>query len=286
MKRNRKLKKPDSSSKLILKEVIGLTTKNANGLASGIFSPNCVYLAGCVVVVYNVGTETQSHLMVSNRAPKPLSCVSVSKDGSFVAAGESGHQPAVLVWNCASMALLSELKGHQYGVTCTDFSPDGKYLVSVGFPQEGYICLWDWRSGVLVTKVKACSSCSSVESVVFSSDAKFILTAGKKHLKLWKVGLSIKTRANVRVKSLAMHGKPINVGFQKGYSFIAVTSPVLIKSGLVSGDQAGDILPIYALTDTGVLCLLDSGLSIRNSVDLKHLLFRLRKLLQYLHPTS
>lgn len=132
----------------------------------------------------------------------------------------------------------------------------GKYLVSVGFPQEGYICLWDWRSGVLVTKVKACSSCSSVESVVFSPDAKFILTAGKKHLKLWKVGLSIKTRANVRVKSLAMHGKPINVGFQKGYSFIAVTSPVLIKSGLVSGDQAGDILPIYALTDTGALTFI------------------------------
>ncbi|KAI8556850.1 hypothetical protein RHMOL_Rhmol05G0287600 [Rhododendron molle] len=253
MKRNRKLKKPDTSSKLILKEVIGLTTKNANGLASNTFSPNCVYVAGCVVVVYNVETDTQSHCMVSNRMPKPLSCVSISKDGCFVVAGESGHQPAVLVWNCASMALLSELKSHQYGVTCTGFSPNGKYLVSVGFSQDGYICLWDWRNGVLVSKVKACSSCSSVESVCFSSDSKFIVTAGKKNLKLWKVGISIRPRANVGVKSLVMHGKPMNIGFQKGYSFIAVTSPFLINSGLVSSDQAGENLPIYGLTDTVVV---------------------------------
>ncbi|KAG5550428.1 hypothetical protein RHGRI_015400 [Rhododendron griersonianum] len=265
MKRNRKLKKPDTSSKLILKEVIGLTTKNANGLASNTFSPNCVYVAGCVVVVYNVEMDTQSHFMVSNRMPKPLSCVSISKDGCFVAAGESGHQPAVLVWNCTSMALLSELKSHQYGVTCTGFSPDGKYLVSVGFSQDGYICLWDWRNGVLVTKVKACSSCSSVESVCFSSDAKFIVTAGKKHLKLWKVGISIRPRANVGVKSLVMHGKPMNIGFQKGYSFIAVTSPFLINSGLVSGDQAGENLPFYGLTDTGGLDFVNKAFALTAS---------------------
>lgn len=132
----------------------------------------------------------------------------------------------------------------------------GKYLVSVGFSQDGYICLWDWRNGVLVTKVKACSSCSSVESVCFSSDAKFIVTAGKKHLKLWKVGISIRPRANVGVKSLVMHGKPMNIGFQKGYSFIAVTSPFLIDSGLVSSNQAGENLPIYGLTDTGGLAFV------------------------------
>ncbi|XP_057512316.1 uncharacterized protein LOC130794414 isoform X2 [Actinidia eriantha] len=182
MRPNRKLKKPDSSPKLILKEVVGLTAKNANRLTSNISNPNCVYVAGCVVVVYNVELDTQSHLMVSNRTPKPLSCVTMSKDGSFVAAGkinreyscpkcspeklgpscrtkyvelQSGHQTAVLVWDCASMALLSELKSHQYGVACTAFSPDGKHLGSVGFSRDGYICLWDWRSAMLVTKVKS-----------------------------------------------------------------------------------------------------------------------------------
>ncbi|KAL6987736.1 hypothetical protein U1Q18_013484 [Sarracenia purpurea var. burkii] len=253
MRPYRKLKKQDSSSKLLLKEVIGLTTKNANGLASNISGPNCIFMAGCVVVVYNVESGTQSHLIVSNRTPKPLSCIAISNDGNFVAAGESGHQPALLVWDCNNMAFLSELKSHRYGVSCTAFSPDGKHLVSVGLPHDGFIYLWDWRSGTLVTKVKACSSCSPVESVGFSSDAKFIVTAGKKHLKFWKVGSSIKPRGNGGAKSLTMHGKLINLGHQKGCSFVAVTSPMLTKRSLVNCHRGGETLPIYALTDTGEL---------------------------------
>lgn len=73
---------------LIPQEIIGLTTKNANGLASVTCSSNCVYLAGCVVVVYDVDSCTQSLLVVSHRMPKPLNCVAVSQNGRFVAAGE------------------------------------------------------------------------------------------------------------------------------------------------------------------------------------------------------
>lgn len=73
---------------LILQEIIGLTTKNANGLASVTCSSKCVYLAGCVAVAYDVDSSTQSHLVVSHRMPKPLSCVAVSHNGRFVAAGE------------------------------------------------------------------------------------------------------------------------------------------------------------------------------------------------------
>lgn len=73
---------------LVLKEIIGLTTKNGNGLASSVSTPNSAYIAGCVVVLYNLVSGSQSHLMVSHRMPKPLSCVAMSQDGRFVAAGE------------------------------------------------------------------------------------------------------------------------------------------------------------------------------------------------------
>lgn len=79
---------------LILEEIVGFTTENANGLASGVSNSKCVYIAGCVAVVYDVDSSTQSHLVVSNRLPKPLSCVAVSCDGLFIAAGE--------VWNLFS----------------------------------------------------------------------------------------------------------------------------------------------------------------------------------------
>ncbi|KAK6290592.1 hypothetical protein POUND7_002133 [Theobroma cacao] len=266
MKTNRKLKKSDpASSKLVLKEIIGLTAKNENGLASSVTASTCVYVAGCVAVVYDVEKGTQSHLMLSHRMPKPLSCVAVSRDGRYVAAGESGHQPSVLVWDCATLAFISELKGHLYGVECIAFSSDGEHLVSVG----GYIYLWDWRSGILVTKLKASSSCSAVTSVTFSSDSKYIVTAGKKHLKFWAVGASPRTRMNKGTISLSIHAKPINLGPQKGSSFVSVASAIWTEGRVVNCDQVDELFPIYALTDAGVLCLIDSELSLRNSVDLK-----------------
>lgn len=123
----------------------------------------------------------------------------------------------------------------------------GEHVVSVG----GYIYLWDWRSGILVTKLKASSSCSAVTSVSFSSDAKFIVTAGKKHLKFWTVGSSPGTRLSNGTGSLAMHGKPVNLGPQKGSSFISVTSAIRMNNSPATAEQVGDLFPIYVLTDEG-----------------------------------
>ncbi|MED6150355.1 hypothetical protein PIB30_071499 [Stylosanthes scabra] len=228
--------KQDNALKLGLEEVIGLTTKNGNGLASSGLSSKCAYLAGSVVVVYDVNLGTQSHLMVSYRLPKPLSCVAVSRDGRFVAAGEAGRPTSVLIWDSSTLSIVSELKGHLYGVACICFSPNGKHLVSVG----GYIYLWEWRSGELVTKVKATSACSTISNVSFSSDAKLIVTSGEKHLKFWVLGSSIRTQIN---------------GTKGSYD---------------NCKQAGDCLPIYALTDSGILYLVHSGcLSLKKSVTLK-----------------
>ncbi|KDO53223.1 hypothetical protein CISIN_1g047837mg, partial [Citrus sinensis] len=242
MKPNHNIKKPDSSSK-------------------------CAYVAGCVLVVYDVDSSTQSHLMVSHRMPKPLCCVAMSRDGRYVAAGESGPQPAVLVWDCANLAFISELKGHLYGVECIAFSPDGEHLVTVG----GYIYLWNWRSAMLVMKLKANSSCSAITSACFSSDAKFIVTAGKKHLKFWTIGSSAtaRTRLNKGTESLTLHAKPVNLGIQKESYFVSVISATWTDNGVVNQEQAGESFTIYALTDAGILYIVHSGLSVTKSVDLK-----------------
>lgn len=69
-----------------------MNTRNCNGLASNTSTSKCAYVAGCVLVVYDVDSSTQSHLMVSHRMPKPLCCVAMSRDGRYVAAGEVLHQ--------------------------------------------------------------------------------------------------------------------------------------------------------------------------------------------------
>ncbi|KAI7756056.1 hypothetical protein M8C21_019785, partial [Ambrosia artemisiifolia] len=181
----------------------------------------------------------------------------------------SGKQSAIIVWSSASLASISELNGHRYGVACIAFSPDGKHLVSVGTPQDGHLCLWDWRSGTLIKKLKTCSPFSDVASVSFSADGKFILTAGKKHIKIWTVGLPTKSRAKTETVSLTMHGKHVNLGHHKGCTFTDIASPVKINGNAVDGN--GDFVHAYALTGSvtsGVLCVLNDGLTITQSVNL------------------
>jgi mitogen-activated protein kinase binding protein 1 len=77
-----------------------LTTKSGNGLASNVSSSKCAYLAGSVVVILDVNSGTQSHLIASetDRLPlKPLSCVALSQDGRFVAAGEVRINAHILI---------------------------------------------------------------------------------------------------------------------------------------------------------------------------------------------
>lgn len=126
----------------------------------------------------------------------------------------------------------------------------GKCLASIGFPRDGYICLWDWRSKILMTKIKASSQYPAFASVSFSLDTKFIVTAGKKHLRFWKVGSPPNSRASTRSTSVAMQGKPINLGHCEGFSFVAVTAPSWTKKSSVNHIHAAES-PIYALTDTG-----------------------------------
>lgn len=104
---------------------------------------------------------------------------------------------------------------------------------------------------MLVAKLRASSSSSAVASVSFSSDAKFIVTAGKNHLKFWTVGSSPKTRLNKGAASLAKNGKDVNIGLHKGSSFVSVISAIRTDSSISNSDQAGDLFPVYALTDAG-----------------------------------
>lgn len=114
----------------------------------------------------------------------------------------------------------------------------------------GYIYLWEWRKSVLLAKVKASSICSDVTSVAFSSNGKFIVTSGNKHLKCWTVGSFQRTRSS-KVGSLAFHGKPTDGGFQKGNSFVSVV-PANRVSSSGSDERGEEVMLMYALTDAGI----------------------------------
>lgn len=58
---------------------------------------------------------------------------------------QSGHLPAVRVWDVAERSQVAELQTHKYGVSCVAFSPSGKHIVSVGNQHDMIVSVWAWK---------------------------------------------------------------------------------------------------------------------------------------------
>lgn len=179
---------------------------------------------------------------------------------------QAGHQPAVLVWDTTSKACVAELKGHRYGIACLSFSPPGKHLVSVGAPHDGQICIWDWKAGVLLAKVRAAAAAAPISTLAFSAEGGFFATGGVKHVKCWPVG----GVASQRLKSAAgggLESRAVALGAQKEADFVSLAAgPNINPPGGKAVDENGTM---YGVTAPGILCLLRGGKALEKWVDLK-----------------
>jgi WD40 repeat protein len=115
--------------------VIGLSP-SSNAVAYSPSSNDIAYCAGCVVVVYDAKSNLQRQFLRAASSSKPFVSVAYSADGFTLAAGESGSQPAVVVWEAASGRCVAELKGHKHGVASISFSPAGQHNNS--YPHAPY----------------------------------------------------------------------------------------------------------------------------------------------------
>lgn len=53
-----------------------------------------------------------------------------------------------------------EFSGHKFGITNVSFSPNGKYLVSVGTQHDMVANVWNWKHGTKVASNKISSKVS------------------------------------------------------------------------------------------------------------------------------
>lgn len=74
---------------------------------------------------------------------------------------QSGHMPAVRLWDASERLQVAELQEHKYGVACVAFSPNGKYIISVGYQHDMMVNVWNW---------KVMTSCRHNKSLKQSSD--------------------------------------------------------------------------------------------------------------------
>ncbi|XP_071354660.1 mitogen-activated protein kinase-binding protein 1 isoform X2 [Trachinotus anak] len=244
--------KEDLSGKVTLEKVLGITAPGNRALACDPRTGLLAYPAGCVVVLLNPRKNKQHHIFNTSR--KAITTLAFSPDGKYVVTGESGHMPAVRVWEVSERLQVSELQEHKYGVSCVAFSPNGKYIVSVGYQHDMMVNVWNWKKNIVVAANKVSSK---VTAVSFSDDSSYFVTAGNRHVKFWYLDHSKTSKVNATVPLLGRSGL---LGELRNNFFSDVACG--------RGRQASST---FCITSSGLLCefndrrLLDKWVELRTS---------------------
>ncbi|XP_073494928.1 mitogen-activated protein kinase-binding protein 1 isoform X5 [Phyllobates terribilis] len=246
-------KKEDIGSKVTLEKVLGITVSAGRSLSCDPKTGLVAYPAGCVVVLLNPRKNKQHHILNSSR--KTITALAFSPDGKFLVTGESGHMPAVRVWDVAERTQVAELQEHKYGVACVAFSPSSKYIVSVGYQHDMIVNVWSWKKNVVVAANKVSSK---VTAVSFSEDSSYFVTAGNRHVKFWYLDEAKSSKVNSTIPLLGRSGL---LGELRNNFFTDVACG--------KGKKASST---FCITSSGLLCefndrrLLDKWVELRTTM--------------------
>ncbi|XP_071334910.1 mitogen-activated protein kinase-binding protein 1-like isoform X2 [Trachinotus anak] len=248
--KHKKSRTESLTGKVTLEKVLGITASGKSGLTCDPRSGLVAYPAGCVVVLLNPKKNRQHHIINTSR--KTITALSFSPDGKFLVTGESGHLPAVRLWDVAERRQVAELQKHKYGVSCVAFSPNGKYIVSVGNQHDMIVNVWAWKKDVVVAANKVSSK---VTGVSFSEDSSYFVTVGNRHVKFWYLDHCKASKASAPVPLLGRSGL---LGELRNNFFCDVACGRGSKSDST-----------FCITSSGLLCEFNSKRMLDKWVDLR-----------------
>ncbi|KAJ5150132.1 hypothetical protein N7448_001710 [Penicillium atrosanguineum] len=121
---------------------------------------------------------------------KAVTSVSISPNGRFLAVGETGYNPRVLIFSTARDALpdvpLSILNDHTFGVRSLAFSPDSQYLATLGNVNDGFLFIWSINLKNGSARLHSANKCtSSVRDMCWLGQS--LVTTGVRHVKVWRL---------------------------------------------------------------------------------------------------
>lgn len=188
---------------------------------------------------------------------KAVTSVSISPNGRFLAVGETGYNPRVLIFSTARDALpdvpLSILSEHTFGVCSLAFSPDSQYLATLGNPNDGFLFIWSINLKNGSARLHSTNKCTSfVREMCWVGQS--LVTIGVRHVKVWRLPTArpvSPTKSRLTVDGApspnpapkALSGRNCLLGQLNDHTFSCISS--------ISDQEA------VAGTESGAVCLLD-----------------------------
>ena len=132
-----------SFNQINFERILGNSVKTKHQLSLHPKEDLLAYIASGILIIYSL--DQQKPILLLNPPPLKkqshkisstyLKCVMWSKNGSYLAAGEVGKNPRVLVWKKemnGTYELLFQWESHQFGVRDIQWTPDSLHVVSLG----------------------------------------------------------------------------------------------------------------------------------------------------------
>ncbi|KAL3309551.1 Mitogen-activated protein kinase-binding protein 1 [Cichlidogyrus casuarinus] len=233
---------------------LGFTSCNNNSIAYNSNLQCFTYLTGCSFVLRSLHSRAQT-IFHSMSQRNSLTCIDVSFDGKFVATGESGNNPKVLIYRLEDkIKVLTELDGHKFSINAVKFSPtNSNYLVSVGCALDQNILVWN-----LLTKSKCYSTRMSqaVNSITFMPSGFCFVTVAIRSIRYFEFNTPSTSKSkSTNVTLLNCHNAILNNYLN--FNFVDCAS-------YLDGDAAF----VLALASNGHLFKLDENRNICKQIKL------------------
>ncbi|KAM4594295.1 cilia- and flagella-associated protein 52 [Fundulus diaphanus] len=249
---------------LELEAVIGFNGYVPFGLRLHPDGKYLIYPLGSIIILKRIKDGKQEFL---HGHSNNVSCFSVSKSGSYMASGQVNFmstKAAVIIWNYAERTIHAQLVLHKAKVEAVAFSPNDKYLVSLGGKDDGSIIVWN-----IETKQAICGSAASAYgaghclTIQYSNtDDNIFASGGSGTLRVWELDLANRKiwPTECRTGKLARTVKCIEISEDDHFMFCGTTSGDIMKVNMKMKllNHCGPTKVKYNL-GVNVLKLLDSG---------------------------
>ncbi|KAI0401144.1 WD domain-containing protein [Xylaria palmicola] len=196
-----------------------------------------------------------SKTWTSRERIKAATCLALSKEGKFLAVGETGYAPRVLIYSlddCSSDTPLVSISEHAYGVKAVAWSPDSKFLASLGSSNDGFLYVWkiDPRTGA--AKLFQQNRCTTyIKGMIWVGHN--LVTLGVRHVKVWRVD---EAQATSPVKQKFIGDANLTPQPQKTLPGRNVLLGNMIDATFSCAAAIDDTKAIIC-SETGDVCLLD-----------------------------